>query len=202
MSTAISTKNSRSAQFPTTFDEMLASAKSNWGWIVAGGAASIVAGGLALTYPVAGSFAVQLFLAGLLIITGTIHLVALFHVGKGQRLVHGLAGTLQVALGMAIMVWPVAGILSLTVLVAAALLGDGCMRICLAIALKPAKWGWLLASGIATTAVAILIVTSLPNAALWTLGVLVGVNLIFSGASDVAYGLAAKRLSLAENGSN
>jgi uncharacterized membrane protein HdeD (DUF308 family) len=45
----------------------------------------------------------------------------------------------------------------------------------------PDSWGWLLASGIADIVLAGLIIYFWPQSASWTLGLIVGVNLITTG---------------------
>jgi uncharacterized membrane protein HdeD (DUF308 family) len=54
------------------------------------------------------------------------------------------------------------------------------------------RWGWMLLSGVVDLAVAALILAGLPGSFAWALGLIVGINLLFGGASMVAMALAAR----------
>jgi uncharacterized membrane protein HdeD (DUF308 family) len=54
------------------------------------------------------------------------------------------------------------------------------------------RWGWLVSAGIADLLVAAAIVTGLPGSATWAIGLLVGINLVFGGASLIGLALAAR----------
>ena len=49
----------------------------------------------------------------------------------------------------------------------------------------PNSWGWLLASGLADLLLAGLIIYAWPESATWTLGLIVGINLITTGMAIV-----------------
>ncbi len=54
------------------------------------------------------------------------------------------------------------------------------------------RWGWMLVSGIVDLILAGIIIAGLPGTALWALGLLVGINLIFGGVAMVGMALAAR----------
>ena len=58
----------------------------------------------------------------------------------------------------------------------------------------PSQWGWMLVSGIADLILAALIIVGWPGTATWALGLIVGVNLITSGAAIVMVALAGREL--------
>ena len=53
-------------------------------------------------------------------------------------------------------------------------------------------WGWLLFGGIATVILALLIWMQWPASALWVLGLLVGINLLFTGWSLTMMAIAMR----------
>jgi uncharacterized membrane protein HdeD (DUF308 family) len=61
-------------------------------------------------------------------------------------------------------------------------------------AVFPSQWGWMLASGIADLILAALIIAGWPGTATWALGIIVGVNLITSGAAITLVSLAGRSL--------
>src|SRR5271166_3412615 len=59
----------------------------------------------------------------------------------------------------------------------------------------PRSWGWLLASGLADLALAAIIIAGWPGTAAWTLGLLVGVNLLTTGWAVVMVALGAREIA-------
>jgi uncharacterized membrane protein HdeD (DUF308 family) len=53
-------------------------------------------------------------------------------------------------------------------------------------------WGWLLASGILSLILGVLIWAQWPASGLWVIGLLVGIQLLFTGWSLVMLALAAR----------
>jgi uncharacterized membrane protein HdeD (DUF308 family) len=54
------------------------------------------------------------------------------------------------------------------------------------------RWSWLLVAGLMDILIAGLIITDLPGSALWAVGLLVGINLLFGGATLIGMALAAR----------
>jgi uncharacterized membrane protein HdeD (DUF308 family) len=90
---------------------------------------------------------------------------------------------------------PVQGTLTLTIVVGAYFLAEGVSTVMYALAHRKElseRWGWLLSAGIMDILVAGFIIAGLPGSALWALGLLVGVNMLFGGATLIAMALAAR----------
>jgi uncharacterized membrane protein HdeD (DUF308 family) len=54
------------------------------------------------------------------------------------------------------------------------------------------RWSWLLVAGLMDVLIAFIIIAGLPGSALWAIGLLVGINLLFGGASLIGMALAAR----------
>ena len=54
------------------------------------------------------------------------------------------------------------------------------------------RWSWLLVACIMDLLIAGVIIVGLPGSALWAVGLLVGINLLFGGASLIGMALAAR----------
>jgi uncharacterized membrane protein HdeD (DUF308 family) len=54
------------------------------------------------------------------------------------------------------------------------------------------RWGWMLISGIIDLILAGIIFAGLPGTAVWALGLLVGINMVFGGAALIGMALAAR----------
>ena len=88
------------------------------------------------------------------------------------------------------------GLFTLAILLAALFLAEGVAEIIMAFKVRPHEgWGFMLLSGIAALAVGVMIALDLPSSATWALGLLVGINLLFSGWSYIFLALAGRRAS-------
>ena len=58
------------------------------------------------------------------------------------------------------------------------------------------RWGFVLASGLIDLFLAAIILMGLPGTAAWALGIIVGVNLMFGGASLIAMAMAVRSQKL------
>jgi uncharacterized membrane protein HdeD (DUF308 family) len=54
------------------------------------------------------------------------------------------------------------------------------------------RWAWMLASGVVDIVLASIIIFGLPGTSAWTMGLLVGINMILGGAALLAMGLHAR----------
>ena len=100
---------------------------------------------------------------------------------------------LYLAGGFILITSPATGIITLTLLLIVLFVADGILETILAFKLRPAKgWAWILVSGIVSLIVGALIWAKFPSSALWAIGLLVGVNLMFSGFSFLSLAMAGK----------
>ena len=91
---------------------------------------------------------------------------------------------------------------SLTLILAFYFLFDGISECIAAFQVKPEQgWVWLLIGGIASMALGIMIWRQFPSSAIWAIGLLVGIRLLFAGMSMIMLGsvgrAAAKRIDSA-----
>jgi uncharacterized membrane protein HdeD (DUF308 family) len=54
------------------------------------------------------------------------------------------------------------------------------------------RWAWMLASGLVDIFLASIIIFGLPGTSAWTMGLLVGINMILGGVALIAMGLHAR----------
>ena len=62
-----------------------------------------------------------------------------------------------------------------------------------------ARWGWMLASGVLDIVLGAILFAGLPGTALWALGLLIGINMIFGGWALIGMALASRPGSSAGN---
>jgi len=186
-----------SAHQPTSLGQAVArSMHEHWLLFVVEGAVLLFLGALAIVVPPLATLGVTIFLGWVLLISGAIGLAMTFMArgapGFWWSLLSGLLG---VVAGLVLVLYPVSGAVSLTLVLTAFFIVEGVASIMYAIEHKrqlSGRWGWMLVSGIVDLVLAAIILAGLPGTALWALGVLVGINMIFGGASLIGLGLAAR----------
>ena len=164
------------------------------GWSMAWGVLMIICGVLAIALPLASSIGIIFVLAWLILFAGVSHLVFAFQTrGTGATLWQVLLGLLYGVIGLYMLMNPLLGVLSLTLVLATFLLIEGCLEIVFYFRLRGIRHsGWILFDGIITLILGVLIWSQWPSTALWLIGTLVGVSLIFSGISRFMLSLAVR----------
>lgn len=153
------------------------------GWFIFLGLLLIVAGASAIAFPILGTLAVEVWTAVAFAIAGVAQTVHAFAARTwGGFLLGLLVGLLYLAAGIVLWINPLGGAVALTVLLAAVLVVDGILRAILAFQIRPRSgWSWLLIGAIVGIILGVMIWQQLPSSALWVLGLLLGINLMFSG---------------------
>jgi uncharacterized membrane protein HdeD (DUF308 family) len=171
-------------------------AKQSVGWSIGLSVLMIIAGVLAIVIPPVAGFTVLLVIAWLLMFSGAFHFVFAWHTrSAGGMIWEVLLGILYLSVGVYALLHPVAGLASLTLLLAAYLFAEGVLELVLSFRLRPMHGsGWLLADGVITLILGILIWRTWPSSSEWVIGTLVGISMLFSGVSRLAVSLAARRV--------
>ena len=172
---------------------------AHWKLFLFQGVVMIILGVLAVALPMAATLVIELFIGWLFLISGIIGLVALFSVHNVPAFLWGLVTAALLTAAGVMLVWnPVAGALSLTLVLAALFVAEGVFQIAPSYGYRHvmrASWGWLLVSGIADLVLAFVIIIGWPISAAWALGLLAGVNLLTSGFAIVMAAMAGRRVA-------
>src|SRR5690349_6613150 len=183
------------AEFEAALLEARKQIAEHWRWFFALGIALMLAGFLAIAFPFLSTIAAKIALGWIFLVSGVLMIVHAFTAGDWRGFLIGLLiGILYVVAGGYLAFLPLAGILTLTIVVAALFLAEGVLELVLSFRLRPQEgWGWVLLSGIVAVAIGALIAAGLPNSATWAIGVLAGINMLSTGFSFVFVALAARR---------
>jgi uncharacterized membrane protein HdeD (DUF308 family) len=169
--------------------------KGNWKWILALGIVLIVVGTLAVMMPLVATLAMALVLGWLLVLGGVAQLVGAFWTRDWSGFfLTLLIGLMYVVLGLMFLRAPLKAELAMTLLLACVLMVGGLFRIIGAIAFRFPHWGWTLVGGAINLLLGILIWQQWPEAAMWVIGLFVGIDIIFTGWMWVMLSLAVKNL--------
>ncbi|WP_046867015.1 HdeD family acid-resistance protein [Microvirga massiliensis] len=157
-------------------------------WYLIEGVLLMAAGILAVIYPVISSVAVIVLLGWLLIISGVLQglsLVGTRHVPHFWLQL--ISVILAVLIGFLFLRDPEQGLLTITLLLIVFFMIEGISKVVFALTIRPfPNWGWVLGSGLVGILLSLILWTSLPVAAVWLIGLLLGIQLISVGAA-IAY---------------
>jgi len=177
--------------------KMSAAVREHWKAFLVEGIVLAVLGLAAMIAPLIASLAFTIFLGWMFLISGAAGLAMTFWARQMPGFWWSLiSAVLAVGAGIILLVQPVQGTLTLTIVVGAYFLAEGVATIMYALEHRrelSERWSWLLVAGIMDLLIAAVIITGLPGSALWAVGLLVGINLLFGGASLIGMALAARK---------
>ncbi|MGZ5050210.1 MAG: HdeD family acid-resistance protein [Methylobacter sp.] len=159
--------------------------QSHWRLFLAEGIFFMVLGVFAILIPQLFTVAAVVFLGWLLLLGGAVQ------VGRSFMFINMpgfgwwvFIGVLQVVLGYLFIVKPVAGALTLTMLLTMFFALEGVAKISLSFMMRPlANWKFILFSGITSLAFAVIVWLSWSESAHWLLGLFLGINMVVLGWS-------------------
>jgi uncharacterized membrane protein HdeD (DUF308 family) len=177
--------------------EMRAAVREHWKAFLIEGVLLAVLGLAAMIVPPLASLAVTIFLGWMFLISGIAGLALTFWARQMPGFWWSLtSAALAVAAGIILLAKPVQGTLTLTIVVGAYFLAEGVATIMYALEHRrelSERWSWLLVGGIMDLLISAIIITGLPGSAEWAIGLLVGINLLFGGATLIGVALAARK---------
>ncbi len=170
--------------------------REHWLLFLIEGIILILLGLAAIVLPPLATLAITILIGWIFLISGVVGLVTTFWArhapGFWWSLVSAVIG---IAAGLALLAWPITGTLSLTLVLIAFFIIEGIASIMYAVEHRrqlSGRWSWMLVSGVIDLILAAVILAGLPGTAMWALGLLVGINMLFGGAALIAMALAAR----------
>ncbi|HEX3848177.1 MAG TPA: HdeD family acid-resistance protein [Steroidobacteraceae bacterium] len=168
----------------------------HWKIFLIEGIALLVLGTLAIVIPMVATIAAEVIVGWLLLISGVVGLVATFRSHRAPGFIWSIVSALLgIVAGIVLLRWPLSGAVSLTLILTAFLVIEGVISIFYSLDHRrelSGRWSMMLLSGIVDLVLAGLILTGLPGTAVWAIGLLIGINLVFGGVALVAMALHAR----------
>jgi len=155
----------------------------------------IVFGTVAIGSPFLAAVAVNVVVAWLIVLAGAVHLMLAFHAhGAGSMIWKLLVGIAYLFFGAYLIMHPVLGVVSLTLILASLFLIEGILDIVLFFKMRPIQGStWVLVDGIITLLLGLMIYAQWPSSSAWAIGTLVGISMIFSGVARGMMSLAVRK---------
>jgi uncharacterized membrane protein HdeD (DUF308 family) len=170
----------------------------HWWWLALLGVLMVVGGTIAIVSPavmLGTSLIAPLIIGVVLMVEGVAMIIGSFWAGKWSGfLLELLAGILYIACGFLFTANPAIATLTLTVFIAVSFIVLGIFRTVAALMLRFPQWGWALLNGVITFVAGVVIYRNLPETALWVIGLLVGLELLFHGWMWLMMAVALRRI--------
>ena len=180
-------------------EAILGDVKRASGWSIALGVLIVLLGILAMMAPLASGVVVVSILAWTAMIGGIAQIVYAFQTHSGGRTVlEVVLGAVYLAAGIYLMSNPIAGLLSLTLLLGCLLLGYGVVAVVLAFQMRPLQgWGWVLFDALVTVVLGLMIIAHWPSNSVWIAGTLFGLSIFFSGITRLMVSWGVRNVAAA-----
>jgi uncharacterized membrane protein HdeD (DUF308 family) len=162
-------------------------------WFIFGGALSLIVGVFAISTPALFSLVLTQLLGALCLVTGAIAIFqAVFGKSSAHRFLSSLSAVIRIAAGSALLFFPIAGVAALTLIVAAVFLTEGIVCLVTSVRMRsnPA-WVWLMLNGVVALLLGGMIYAKWPLDSAGILGILYGIQSLFSGSAMLMMGLSA-----------
>jgi uncharacterized membrane protein HdeD (DUF308 family) len=164
-------------------------------WSIVWGVLLIIFGMLAIGSPLLAAVAVSAVVAWLIILAGVVHLILAFHAhGAGSLIWKLLVGIAYLFFGIYLIMHPLLGVATLTLVLASLFLIEGILDIIMFFKMRSTQGSsWVLIDGIVTVVLGLLIYAHWPSSSIWAIGTLVGVSMIISGITRVMLSLTIRK---------
>jgi len=155
----------------------------NPAWGIGIGILMIVLGAIAIARPFFASIASALAFGWIFVIAGIVQITYALQSRRDGHIAWKLIiSVLYVLAGILIVVNPLQGVLTLTLVLGITIFLQSAIQVVMAFRMRPSQnWGWVLLSGIIGIILGIFIWSTWPFNADWIIGTWVGVNLSFDG---------------------
>jgi len=156
----------------------------------------ILTGVLAIASPFIAGLAITAVVGWLLLFSAVLHIAFAFRAWRaGTVVAQILLGLVYGAIGYYILRNPAAGLAGLTFAIGVYLFAEAVLEFVLASQMGPVSGrGWLIADGVITLLLAVMIAATWPSSSAWVVGTLIGISMLFSGWTRLMLSLTVRRV--------
>lgn len=172
------------------------SLQAHWRGFLVEGIVLLILGVAAVGVPQVATVATAVLMGWLLLASGVVGLATTLRMrgspGFGWSIMSAFLG---IVAGIVLLMWPLSGAFSLTLILTVFLVIEGIASILYSLDHRresTRRWGVMLCSGIVDLVLAGMIFLGLPASAAWAIGLLVGINLVFGGIALISMALTAR----------
>ncbi len=175
--------------------EQLLGMRNRWKWLFGFGVALVIVGALAIAAAFLTTLTTILVFGLMLLIGGAVEIAsAILAQNTKSAFLHLIVGVIHLIAGVLMVQHPVQAAQGLTLMLAAAFLVGGVIRVGYSLTHSFSGRGWALASGFVATMLGLSIWQQWPESGLWTLGVFIGIDILLIGWSWLVLGISLRSL--------
>ncbi|PAZ01090.1 MAG: hypothetical protein CAK90_02020 [Spartobacteria bacterium AMD-G4] len=166
-------------------------------WMLLGGVLSILVGFCAIAAPALFSYIITAFIGALCLVSGLIGLFqAFFGTDTAHRILSIFSAVIRMAAGAVLFLFTESGMETLTLLLGAVFFAEGIACIIISLRLHAnSAWIWLFLNGVVALVLGGLVYARWPIDSEWVIGVLYGIQSLFSGVAMLMLGLSVRKQS-------
>jgi len=173
--------------------------RESWGWFLALGILLMIVGAASIVFDVTATFATVLTFGWLLLFSGVVALIQAFRTMNWSGFfLYLLTALFRGFTGYLLVRYPLAGAVSLTLILASFFIVGGVFRTIGAGVMKLPRWGWSVFSGLVSVVLGVVLLGQMPVSSIWFIGFAIGVDLIVEGASLIGFASAINTLPKAK----
>lgn len=176
-----------------TSSDTIRPAGAGWGWILAYGILSVLLGISAFLWPLDATFAATTVIGAFFVAAGIVSiasgLAGRSHEARGYAILFGIVSAV---IGLILALDPLAGAMSLTLVVAIWLGVRGVLELVFGFRLRRGR-GLMIALGIVNLLLALYVLATLPWSALTLPGFVLGISFLLGGVNAIASALSHKQ---------
>lgn len=175
--------------------EVMSLLRHSWKIFLSVGIISVVLGCVAIILPFAASFAIEVMIGSILVVSGGLRFLHTIRLKKRFFALEAAASLVAIFIGGLMLWYPWEGIFALTFMLACFFMANGVFRIIWAVQLRDLPtWIWMLVSGIITLILGLIIWSGLPGDSHWVLGILLGIDLIVGGVALIIFSTTIRKI--------
>ena len=168
----------------------------HWPWILTVGMLNVAGGILCLVTPIVATLFAEQMIGWTVLLIGVMNISGLFFAEKKLKLVYSSLGLIQVGAGIFVLKNPYETLFAVTIWIAIMVLLDGVYQLMVCIYNRNLRgWGLALASGLSSIFLASLIMFGLPESSLYTVGILLGINMLTVGNVRIHVALEGRAIA-------
>jgi len=171
--------------------------QAHWKLFLTQGIVMMILGLIAIAVPNVATLAIAIFIGWLFLIGGIVRALSVWRARSAPGFAWSLVtALLAIVLGLILVLNPLEGVLTLTMVLIVLFVVEGVAAILIALEFRRhiRQWGWTLFNGIVDLVLAYLIFRGWPSTAAWAIGLLVGINMLFLGVSLTMTALAGRAM--------
>lgn len=189
--------NSSNPQLEQIRRKVAEAIQAHWKLFLIQGIVMMILGLIAIAVPNVATLAIAIFVGWLFLIGGTVRVLSVWRARSAPGFAWSLVtALLAIVLGLILVLNPLEGVLTLTMVLIVLFIVEGVAAILIALEFRRhiRQWGWTLFNGIVDLVLAYLIFQGWPSTAAWAIGLLVGINMLFLGLSLTMTALSGRAM--------